>query len=397
MKKTTTLLKTITTLFIALCCYTATAQWAAAPKFPGGRTDAATAFSIDGKMYVAGGLGAKTLWQYDPVANTWKAMADIGGGLNRAWSASFVINGKAYVVGGSYATASDVTDDVQEYDPVTDTWTTKAKIPGGGRDGMYSFVIGNKGYVGGGFNGTATVSGFYEYDPATDKWTQKATSPLGATIFSSGFAVGNKGYVTSGSPGGSSQIKTLYQYDPVTDIWTKKADFPGTARQAGFSFATDTEGFYGGGMSDYNTTYKDIWKYEPQSDTWTKLNDITYEYTAWAFATIVGGKAYVGTGARFTSTLEFTDEMYRYELPTSVNTVSGKTEQVQLFPNPAQNTITVSGVEILSATITDVTGRVVKNINATGNTINIAELNKGVYFLQMVSNEGLRTQRFVKQ
>lgn len=398
MKYATTLRDILITLLLATSCHTVSGQWVSSPKFPGGQTDGITAFTIGNKMYTAGGLNAKTLYEYDPATNTWTILSNIGGGLDRAWSGSFVINNKAYLVGGSFGTLSDVTDDVQEYDPATDTWTAKAKYPGGNRDGMYTFTIGNKAYVGGGFDGAVTKSDFYEYDPTTDTWTQKATPPFGPVIFASAFTIGRKGYVTSGSPGGSNQIKTLYEYDPATDTWTRKADFPGAERQAGFSFSNDTEGFYGGGMSNYNTTYKDIWKYEPLGDKWTQVTDITYEYTAWAFATVVSGDIYVGTGARFTTTLEFTDEMYKYQLPASVSTVNDAAVQFSLYPNPAHNSITLSGDDIHSLVITDITGRTVMTMNdVTVNTIDISSLHAGSYIVQMATDKGRQSLRMVKQ
>lgn len=72
--------------------------------------------------------------------------------------------------------ASSVLSDFYEYNPTTNTWTTKANFGGGLRSKMASFVIGNKAYVGTGANSTAFTSGsvdFWEYDPALNTWLQK--------------------------------------------------------------------------------------------------------------------------------------------------------------------------------------------------------------------------------
>ena len=64
----------------------------------------------------------------------------------------------------------------------------------------------------------------------------------------------------------------------------------------------------------------------------------------------------------------------------------------QVFPNPAKNTITLSGLENKSRIkIIAADGRLVKQVSVTGNTmlINISELVKGIYMIQY--NDGSKT------
>jgi hypothetical protein len=71
-------------------------------------------------------------------------------------------------------------------------------------------------------------------------------------------------------------------------------------------------------------------------------------------------------------------------------------------PNPAKNIITISnGSNVLvdSVKITDINGRTVKSVklnNVVEAQINISELNSGVYFLNINSNEGSTTKKIVK-
>jgi N-acetylneuraminic acid mutarotase len=54
-------------------------------------------------------------------------------------------------------------------------WTQKADFAGGNRRFAAGFSIGEKGYLGTGYNeGWTARKDFYEYDPATDTWTQIA-------------------------------------------------------------------------------------------------------------------------------------------------------------------------------------------------------------------------------
>ena len=56
------------------------------------------------------------------------------------------------------------------YDPLADKWTRKNDVPKGVNN-QYSanFVIGNKGYTGAGL-----YTKFWEYDPVQDSWSSKA-------------------------------------------------------------------------------------------------------------------------------------------------------------------------------------------------------------------------------
>lgn len=70
-----------------------------------------------------------------------------------------------------------------------------------------------------------------------------------------------------------------------------------------------------------------------------------------------------------------------------------------VYPNPANDVINVSNLgnlEITKASITDVNGRIVKEVNSSFETINISELNSGVYFLKINTLEGSGTTKIVK-
>lgn len=70
-----------------------------------------------------------------------------------------------------------------------------------------------------------------------------------------------------------------------------------------------------------------------------------------------------------------------------------------VYPNPANDVINVSNLgnlEITKASITDVNGRIVKEVNSSFDSINISELNAGVYFLKINTLEGSGTTKIVK-
>lgn len=125
--------------------------WITKTPMPTARSGA-VAGVIDGKLYVVGGANVSifdTLQVYDPVSDSWTTKAPMH--TSRYNAAAGVIDGKLYVVGGvvsplgeDYATAT-----LEVYDPVTDTWTTKAPMPTS-RWSPAAGVINGKMYVAGG-------------------------------------------------------------------------------------------------------------------------------------------------------------------------------------------------------------------------------------------------------
>ncbi|MDB5281688.1 MAG: type sorting protein, partial [Bacteroidota bacterium] len=139
---------------------------------------------------------------------------------------SFSIDSLGYVYTG------DATNNFYCYNPSTNTWAPKANFPGVARAGAAGFAIGSNGYVG---SGISTVTNglyykdFYQYNPSTDSWTSKAAYPDSTTLCA-GFTLGSHGYQWGAT-------RKFYQYDPVTDLWAQKANVP-----SNFSFATSVLG-----------------------------------------------------------------------------------------------------------------------------------------------------------
>jgi N-acetylneuraminic acid mutarotase len=92
------------------------------------------------------------------------------------------LNGKLYAVGG--AAGSTALDTVEEYDPVSNTWATRAQMPTARTGlGLATATNGKLYAVGGNASPQTCPSiGFCgkveEYDPATNAWTPKASMPI---------------------------------------------------------------------------------------------------------------------------------------------------------------------------------------------------------------------------
>jgi Secretion system C-terminal sorting domain len=76
------------------------------------------------------------------------------------------------------------------------------------------------------------------------------------------------------------------------------------------------------------------------------------------------------------------------------------TSNFSVSPNPAKDVLNFSNRNntiISNIALTDVNGRVVKQINNSVSQINISELTSGVYFLKITSDKGIGTTKIVKQ
>ncbi len=70
-----------------------------------------------------------------------------------------------------------------------------------------------------------------------------------------------------------------------------------------------------------------------------------------------------------------------------------------VYPNPTKDVLNIAnsiGAEINTVTVSDINGRTVKQFGSVSQ-INIADLNAGVYFVNISSNEGSLTKKVVKQ
>jgi N-acetylneuraminic acid mutarotase len=114
----------------------------------------------------------RRLYRYDPATDKWAARRSAPHFHRLA--AGGVIDGKFYVAGGVGSTDLDV------YDPATDTWKTRARVPRAGK-AIGTALAGKLYVVVGGLNdsGTAFENHAYVYNPGTNKWSSIAAPTSG--------------------------------------------------------------------------------------------------------------------------------------------------------------------------------------------------------------------------
>jgi len=212
--------------------------WSAAASLPQ-KMDHVGAAEYDGKLYVIGGsFGSENnrsnkLYVFDPVSNKWtqgKPMPTARSALTAAF-----IDGILYAIGGQDFTGVPVNTS-EAYDPKTDTWTSKAPMPTP-RHHLTSAVVDGKLYVIGGRTGYSNSSSHYVnlntnemYDPVSDSWTSKAPMPSNRSGLAATASADGNIYVFGGED--ATSVMTFdnnEKYDPKTDKWTSEAPMP-TAR-----------------------------------------------------------------------------------------------------------------------------------------------------------------------
>jgi N-acetylneuraminic acid mutarotase len=230
------------------------------------------AVEIDGKIYVAGGVGnnfalISQTAVYDPQKDIWENKT--GMNILRCDHNLEVVNGKIYAIGGQTCCPNWVYV-TEEYDPVKDEWTKLKNIPVS-RYCSASTVENEIIYIIGGWDNMTALADVYSYNPANEIWKRQADLPVGGRWYGKACSINGKIYFMGGSSSGNSSVPTadVLEYDPDIDKWIRKTDMP--IPRVGHQLAVFNGKIYViGGFSGWNNggmaTVIDI--YDPEKDSW---------------------------------------------------------------------------------------------------------------------------------
>ena len=387
------------------------AQWIQRSNFPGEFRVKSTSFTLNNKIYVIGGFGnsgatLKDVWQYDIATDTWLQKNDFAG-AERYAAIAFVVDGNAYV--GTGGNDNGYLDDLWRYNESSDTWTTRTGLPAGSaqhenqRRESWSFVVGNKAYLGGGDgfvfgpNSTTNIAFYdiWEYNPITNTWTQKSDMPdfIGRD-FSIAGAINNKGYVGLGcNVDQNINRQSFWEYDPTNDTWTSKHDFPSQFTTDANAFVLNSQLFVAGGVKFNPVTLTDqVYSYDPVSDTWTQSNAFNGGAIAGAISGFTDSAAFLGTG--YNGGLTMRHDFWEYTtLNTEVsNFDSDKNPIVKIYPNPFSGSTTIElnkNVKAGHLDILDLYGSVVSRVEINSVTTQFnCNLASGVYEYHLSNDDG---------
>lgn len=227
--------------------------------------DHAAAEVVNDKLYLLGGIGrlnGTVVQIFDPLTNSWSLGPSIP--FPTGSPASAVIGGAIYLAGG--ISGDTTTRQAVRFDPISGVWTRIAPMPrarnhaAAGTDGRLLYIFGGRGPGSG--NSNMVANGFNDvqiYDPATDSWTasgQGPSSPLplpqgrggmGKAVFH-----GGEFYVMGGETkdGAGATRKHVYTrvdiYDPRANHWRTGPALP-TGRHGIFPLVVDGAIYVAGG------------------------------------------------------------------------------------------------------------------------------------------------------
>lgn len=241
-------------------------------------------------------------------------------GRPRSGAITFTIGDKAYV--GLGYDGDDYLNDFYEYDINNGFWIAKASFPGTAREQAIAFSINGKGYVGIGYNrdlDAEELGDFWIYDPESDTWEQRSDFGGSPRYNAIGFAIGSRGYIGTGFDG-DNYNSDFWEYDQGTDTWNEISSYPGEKLEEGVSFVIDNKAYLCTGRNNgLNVT--DFWMYDPEGGSWSNLvpdDDETYydeflaavrRYNAVAFT--MNGKGYITTGTGSSGSLD--NSIYEFD------------------------------------------------------------------------------------
>ncbi len=290
-------------------------------------------FVINGEGYIIGGLDdfgfKRKMYSYDPSQNDWDDELSLGGlngdGLDRASACGFAIGDKGYICLGQGQT-NPYFKDTWEYDPINDTWTQKADFVGTARRQAVAFVIGNEAYVGTGQDANGLCKDFYKYDPETNSWLQLNDFPGTARRQAVAFTMGDQAYMGTGDDG---VLKNdFWMYEASSDSWIQKASFPGTPRAGAVGWGIFPTAFIATGEDNTFTYTNDVWEYNYFSNSWTQRSDFLGSGRKNAIAMVINNIAYIGTGYSGI----FEDDFYSYSGIVGIDELSNT--KLKIYPNP---------------------------------------------------------------
>jgi N-acetylneuraminic acid mutarotase len=167
-------------------------------------------FVLNNELYIFAQSGS---FKYSPTDNQFIEISGFPGDY-RYFSSGVTCDGLGYIVAGQMPSGNQVLKDLWCYNPTSNTWTKKADIPQGYRDGIACFVINNKIYAGLGGSWGGNYLDFYEYTPSTNTWVRIQDFPGEKRELPVSFTLNNKGYIGTGRNYRTEELSDFWEFNP---------------------------------------------------------------------------------------------------------------------------------------------------------------------------------------
>lgn len=298
---------------------------------------AASSFMIGNMIYIIGGTHpnftiSDTVEAYDIITNTWSTKASYPARLDAL--GAFALNGLGYCVGGQNSIEyipSLYSKSVYSYNPATNAWTQKNDFPieqAGVNEGV---VAQGKAYIVGDIIPNGISNEIYVYDEANDSWSLEANVPA-LTTGKYIAAIGDKIYIMGGFDPTGVPLKSNYIYDITTKTWTTGKEI-NTARAYGGTFTNNGSVYLVGGFNDLSYSSSLVEKYNTLTNNWNEEVSMTYARNSLcaentdSYGYAIGGinimqPMIAGYVERYTFTPEYSDFDMTIDTSLGDNTIS---------------------------------------------------------------------------
>jgi N-acetylneuraminic acid mutarotase len=274
------------------------AGWSTKASMPTGRSYLAAA-AANSKIYAVGGMSGSTdfdeIEEYNPTTDTWsakthKAAKNHGSGIG-------LVNSKLYIIGGLNSNSSAFYDTVEEYDPAANTFGgAKASMPIG-RAYFGATVVDQAIFALGGQQVSVPTAEVDAYE--ADTWNVMDPLPAQLDNFAC-VTVTNEIYVIGGFDATSTRVSTVRAYNLDSGSWSTKA--PISAPRSGMAAAVYNNKIYiFGGHSDTDPVNL-VEVYDPATNSWSAGPAMTTTRQGAAAVTVgttiyvIGGDQGLGAG-----------------------------------------------------------------------------------------------------
>ncbi|HBF19874.1 MAG TPA: hypothetical protein DDW81_07215, partial [Cryomorphaceae bacterium] len=325
-------------LATALCIlqYGTWAQtWQRLTDFPGFHRDDGVSFIIDNTAFCGTGL---TPWfapladfeAFDLSTESWSSIAPIPAGNERQYASAFSLNGKGYVFGGI---GNKPFNDLWQYDPQTDIWQQMKHLPDSGRSGSTSFVLNGYAYICGGRSSSSiALAEIWVYDPLSNDWSQKTNLTFGARWRACSATINNTAYLLFGQDENHHFHNELYSYEPSSDTWSIAGYFPGPGRTHAAMQAINGHLVVFGGRDSLNNYDDTLWSFNPTDGSWKALNNSPFHGRKGGMTFTNGTDFYYTTGIDSSNTR--LQESWKCSSPV-IGIEKFTTPSFKLYSNPA--------------------------------------------------------------
>jgi N-acetylneuraminic acid mutarotase len=351
-------------------------NWDTLAKIPVGLTFPVVV-ALNGEIHVMGGGatgGATDIHlRYKPSTNKWDTLAPVP--YKAQQPAGAVLNGKIHYFGGGYPNSGSPLKSHYVYNPDSNKWTVAAPLPIA-RAIMKAAAINGKIYA---ITGQPEKARADEYNPATNTWTSKNSLPDN-NFWYSAIVVRNNEIFRFGGGGYTAPVNSVHKYDTISDSWisiaTLSKSLHAPAGTAMGSLIYITGGYNAGETKvtqifDVNTLQFQTGLPLPSARSYHEM--VTIDSCIYS----VGGSN--------SSYPDMNTSLLRNCHPVVVSIDDMiKDNSLNVYPNPATEFITfgINTASVLNVELFDLYGAKVMSfkVKSGAESIDIRELKDGIYF-----------------